>query len=358
MPSDRNAIDRRDDLPVLGICGFSGSGKTTLIEAVVPRLQAKGLSVAVIKHDAHGVEVDRPGKDSDRFFQAGADVLLQGPGQEFLRTHGTSDLHGRLGALAERYDLVLVEGHKQTPLPKLWLLADREQHAPPEVRGILAPLPRGAGRPAALMDLLDVWLRRRWLKTPLLGCVLIGGKSTRMGRPKHLLRRGGRTWLERTVESLRQVTRGVVLAGGGQVPQALAHLVRLPDVPDASGPLAGILSAMRWAPRASWLVAACDLPNLSAEALRWLVSFRAPGTWAVLPKLPLSAGIEPLLAYYDLRAGPLLRQMAGAGNFKPAEIARSPKVICPAPPERLAPAWRNVNTQADLGANLHGALGA
>lgn len=355
MPLNRNVLDRRNDLPVLGICGFSGSGKTTLIEAAVPRLRAKGLSVAVIKHDAHGADVDRPGKDSDRFFRAGADVLLQGPGQEFLRTHnaGTSDLYGVLPALARRYDLVLVEGHKSTPLPKLWLLGEGRRWPPPDVTGILAALPRCADRLEALMGLLDGWLRQQWLKTPLFGCVLTGPKSTYAGEPTHLMRQNGRAWLERTVQSLQLVTRGVVLVGGGEAPKVRAGLVRLPDVPDASGPMAGILAAMRWAPRASWLVAACDLPNLSAEALRWLVSFREPGTWAVLPRLRHSAGVEPLLAYYDLRARSLLQEVANRGSFKPAEIAPSPKVVCPVPPGPLASAWRNVYTQANPEADLH-----
>ena len=65
-----------DRYPVLGICGCSGSGKTTLIEALIPRLHSIGLQVTVVKHGAHNVNIDVPGKDSDRFFRAGADVSL------------------------------------------------------------------------------------------------------------------------------------------------------------------------------------------------------------------------------------------------------------------------------------------
>ena len=59
-----------EGLPVLGVCGWSGSGKTTLIEAILPAFRAKGLKIAVIKHDVHGLDIDRPGKDSDRLFRA------------------------------------------------------------------------------------------------------------------------------------------------------------------------------------------------------------------------------------------------------------------------------------------------
>ena len=74
---------------ILGVCGWSDSGKTALIEAVLLRLCKTGLRIAVVKHDVHGLNIDHPGKDSDRFFQAGADVFLQGPQEEVLRLHGS-----------------------------------------------------------------------------------------------------------------------------------------------------------------------------------------------------------------------------------------------------------------------------
>ncbi len=117
--------------------------------------------------------------------------------------------------------------------------------------------------------------------------------------------------------------------------------------------MAGMLSAMRWAPRASWIVAACDLPNLSVDALQWLASFRSPGVWAALPRLAGARGIEPLLAYYDFRAHGLLERLVAAGSYKPADLIANPKVLTPSPSAALAPAWRNVNTQAELRADFH-----
>ncbi len=267
---------RVDDLPILGICGWSGSGKTTLIEQAVPRLAQEGLKVAVVKHDAHGIDVDRPGKDSDRLYRAGADVLLQGPGEELLRLHRTqgSDWTAALVRLAERYDLVLVEGHKGTPLAKVWLLGDDGAKPPPDIQSVTGVLPEGPDRLAGLLALLKGFLREQWSKTPVFGCVLIGGKSSRMGRPKHLMRKDGQTWLARTAELLRHVCESVVIAGGGVVPEGASSFPRLVDVPDAEGPMSGLLAAMRWAPHASWIVAACDLPDHLASAWR---NANAPG---------------------------------------------------------------------------------
>ena len=63
-------------IPIVGFAAWSGTGKTTLIEALVAHLTAQGVRVAVIKHDAHRFEIDREGKDSWRFTQAGAAISI------------------------------------------------------------------------------------------------------------------------------------------------------------------------------------------------------------------------------------------------------------------------------------------
>jgi len=198
------------------------------------------------------------------------------------------------------------------------------------------------------MDIREKHIRRRRLSAPVFGCVLIGGASMRMGTPKHLLLKDGKTWLERTAECLRPLTRQIVIAGTGDVPEPLGELIRLPDAADARGPMSGILAAMRWAPRVSWLVAACDLPDLTTDALRWLLSTRRPGVWATLPRLEPSGFVEPLPAHYDFRCRPLLEDLAGRESFALHELASHPKVASPVVPAHLAPAWRNANTPEDL----------
>ena len=63
-------------IPIISIVGKSDSGKTTLIEKLVPELTRKGYRVATVKHDVHGFEVDREGKDSWRHKQAGAHTVI------------------------------------------------------------------------------------------------------------------------------------------------------------------------------------------------------------------------------------------------------------------------------------------
>ena len=48
-------------IPVLGFAAYSGTGKTTLIEKLVVSLKAHGLRIAVVKHDAHRIDIDKEG---------------------------------------------------------------------------------------------------------------------------------------------------------------------------------------------------------------------------------------------------------------------------------------------------------
>ena len=340
-----------ESLPVLAICGFSGAGKTTLILKLLHYLcDEKKLSVAILKNDVHGLTIDCPGKDTDRFFKAGADVYARGPKQSFQRAHPLpqQDFYHRLQGLAERYDFVLVEGHKSIPLPKVWLLSDGEDRPPEGIEQVLAVLPRDIDRHPKVLPILKTRLEETHAQAPVYGCVLIGGKSRRMGQPKHLLKINQKTWLAHTIDHLAEVCSEVVICGRGEMPGALHNYARLPDPPDVKGPMAGILACMRWLPNATWLVAACDLPHLSAEALDWLLSQRTPGRWAVVPRLSGSPGLEPLLAYYDGHCRCLFEALVAQKNYCPLPVAEHARVITPTVPHALADAWQNANTPEAL----------
>ena len=103
------------------VAASSNSGKTTLIEKIVPILKARGLRVAVIKHASGGFDLDKPGKDSWRFQQAGADsVILVGSDRVALMKkleHGPS--LQELERLAGDVDIALYEGFKKSAKNKI-----------------------------------------------------------------------------------------------------------------------------------------------------------------------------------------------------------------------------------------------
>lgn len=108
---------------VFGIAGWSGAGKTTLIERLIPVFTGRGLEVAVIKHAHHGFDLDRPGKDSYRHREAGAARVLMLSGKRWVLMHELRErrepsLDEQLALLAPS-DIVLIEGFKAAPVPKI-----------------------------------------------------------------------------------------------------------------------------------------------------------------------------------------------------------------------------------------------
>ena len=343
----RKNSEPNDCLPIIGLCGSSGAGKTTLIEALIPKFINLGLRVAVVKHGAHRVVVDAPGKDSDRFFQAGADMALFGE-EFFIRRHDTDGFLFCLRRLSVDYDLVLVEGHASTPVNKIWLLGKGHARPPENAGTILHVIEPSQRRVDRVFQWISDWLAEQCLRIPLYGCLLIGGKSSRMGRPKHLIDQNGRTWLEDAVNKLEPHVDQVVLSGKGEVPSSLARLVRVPDVSGLAGPLAGLLSVLRWQPAVSWLIVACDQPAIDPRAFSWLKSQRKPGIRAILPDLRGDGRVEPLLAWYDFRCRPLVEQLATEGCLRPGGLVGRAGIITPQPPPDLHGSWHNINTPDEL----------
>src|SRR6266704_2021658 len=108
---------------IIGLAGWSGSGKTTLLAKVIPRLVVRGLKVSTLKHAHHGFDVDQQGKNYHTHRAAGATEVLVSSANRWALVH---ELRGQaepaLGALLAKLspvDLVLVEGYKREPHPKL-----------------------------------------------------------------------------------------------------------------------------------------------------------------------------------------------------------------------------------------------
>lgn len=108
---------------ILSIIGRKNAGKTTLTVALASELARRGLRVMTIKHSHHPADVDRPGSDSYRHFHEGRAerVLIAAPDLRVLFER-TPDVYDPV-ALARRYlpdaDIVLAEGYKRAPIPKI-----------------------------------------------------------------------------------------------------------------------------------------------------------------------------------------------------------------------------------------------
>jgi len=111
-------------IPIISVIGWHNSGKTTFIVGLIAELRRRGLRVATIKHTRAHFDVDKPGTDTWRLAQAGADVVaISGQGKMALIEQLADDEELTLAEIVRRLpvdiDLVITEGYKALPIPKI-----------------------------------------------------------------------------------------------------------------------------------------------------------------------------------------------------------------------------------------------
>lgn len=320
----------------VAFCGHSGSGKTTLIEKCI-RHFSRERRVAYLKHDAHRFEMDVKGKDTWRAAEAGASCrgINSADASAVLTAGEGGDEAWR--AFALQHDLLLVEGYKQSPLPKLVF----EDPGGEMLRGIregrltnVMALISGGSRPAAMPgtglprfgrdDLGSVLecIEAGWKAAvaPLRALVLGGGRSTRMGEDKSELRYHDRPhalWLMDLCESLG-IPASLSLRPDQAHELEESRIVR--DTFLGLGPLGGILSALVAGPRCAWLVLSCDLPFVTEAAIRELLAARDPFRFATAFHNAEKGWPEPLLTVYEPKFLPRVLGFLGRGHVCPRKV--------------------------------------
>lgn len=164
-------------VPLLAVVAWSGTGKTTLLQQVIPLLKERGIRTGLIKHTHHQMDIDTPGKDSYLLRKAGADQVIVASNQRWALMCETPDRSLDLTELAARMDsstldLVLVEGFKGEPVPKiaLWRHGVKGEVtdlldeyviavASDEKLAIDRPI-LGINQPVIVADFIEEWLKR------------------------------------------------------------------------------------------------------------------------------------------------------------------------------------------------------
>jgi molybdopterin-guanine dinucleotide biosynthesis adapter protein len=146
------------EVPVISIVGKSGVGKTTALERVIGELKRRGYKVGTVKHDTHGFDLDKPGKDSWRHAQAGSDaVVISGPHKLALIRQLEAEMPlDQIVRLMGDVDLVITEGYKRGDKPKIEVTR-RERGTellcqPEELIGIMADYPVDMPVPQFALD--------------------------------------------------------------------------------------------------------------------------------------------------------------------------------------------------------------
>ncbi|MDK2882602.1 MAG: hypothetical protein PWP58_938 [Bacillota bacterium] len=135
-PENKKGVSPQNSWPkAISFVGGSGSGKTTLIVKVIAELVRRGLRPAAVKHTQEEKELDTPGKDTWRFRQAGAEVAaFLTPSQAALFASLPEEVvASRLAAWFAEADVVLVEGWKRGPFPKIAVFRQEGPEFPGEL---------------------------------------------------------------------------------------------------------------------------------------------------------------------------------------------------------------------------------
>jgi molybdopterin-guanine dinucleotide biosynthesis protein A len=180
------------------------------------------------------------------------------------------------------------------------------------------------------------------------GLVLAGGKSRRMGSDKASLVRDGETQLARAVRLLENhVGQVFVSTSAAQADDPLrSNFSQIVDRYDDLGPVAGIMSAMDQYPEVSWLVLACDLPQVDDSTIAFLLQ-NASGAHPATAYTSVNDNLpEPLCAIYRPASRPVIDEYVAAGIRCPRKmLIDSPTCLLAQPSPG---ALHNVNTPDDL----------
>ncbi|QCE34352.1 molybdopterin-guanine dinucleotide biosynthesis protein B [Acetobacteraceae bacterium] len=165
-------------LPLLAITAWSGTGKTTLLKQLIPLLIQKNIPVGLIKHTHHKMDIDTKGKDSYELRKAGAHQTIVASSKRWaLMTEMPEETEPDLQDLASKMDprtlkLILVEGFKREPIPKIQLFRKAAGHAledftiDPHTIAVASDVPLenlqvqqlNLNNPAEIADFIENWL--------------------------------------------------------------------------------------------------------------------------------------------------------------------------------------------------------
>ena len=162
-----------------------------------------------------------------------------------------------------------------------------------------------------------MWLRERKRRDEasdrIVGCVLAGGKSSRMGSDKSLLQFDGTPLVSRAVTTMREVFKDVVVISDKRDEYAFLDVPVLPDIKKECGPLGGIHAAFVHTGADSLFVLACDMPFVSSELIRYVVN-AGSGAKAAVPKM--NGRLQPLCGLYSRRSLPIIEQSLDSKSYR------------------------------------------
>jgi len=181
-------------------------------------------------------------------------------------------------------------------------------------------------------------------KWPHTGAILAGGKSSRIGTPKHNLKLpNGLTMIETVAVAMREVCQRIIVVSSFKVMDDVTHIA---DLRNDQGPLGGIEALLACGKDTQYLVCPCDLPFVKSELLRTLI--KPSSTAATVLKLVGAESISPLPARISVDALGNVRELLDSDRCAVHQLMKVIDVEEVAVPGEWSKLLVNVNTQEDF----------
>lgn len=145
------------------------------------------------------------------------------------------------------------------------------------------------------------------------GVILAGGQSHRMGSNKALLRINGKRLIDRVASVLCGIFNEVIIVGDNLDTDIPFNLPVFKDLSPGSGSLGGIYTGLHQCNSPRAFCAACDMPFLSEQLIRFLIKID-PDADVVIPRV--KDGVQPLHAVYSTNCIPFIRKSLDQNHFK------------------------------------------
>ena len=188
------------------------------------------------------------------------------------------------------------------------------------------------------------------MNTPkITGIVLAGGRSSRMGEDKSLLKLNGKPLVEYSIDALKPLCDKVVISSNNRIYDFTRCEVWPDELPDQA-PIIGIYSCLKRSDTAINIFLSCDMPLMSTLMIRYLIT--KSNDFDISVPVHEDGKIEPLCGVYKKSSIAILKDFIGKGNYRLNECIRSAShqlipvdadIACCAPNLFL-----NINTPADF----------
>jgi molybdenum cofactor guanylyltransferase len=181
------------------------------------------------------------------------------------------------------------------------------------------------------------------------GFITAGGRSSRMGTDKAWLEIGGRAMIEHVIAALVPVTAGVAIIANGPEYARLGFPV-FADTQTGVGPLEAVRTALTRAKTSRIVLAGCDLPFITSDLFRFLLSI--PGDHQAVVPVGANGKLESLCAIYRTAALPVATDLIARGDRKMSLLFErlSTRIVAFDELRHLAGSelfFENVNTRED-----------